>query len=148
MSTSDREWLELAAKAVGITFDKSSHNGGGHANNGFDACGNAVLDWHNGTTWNPLTDDGDALRLAVKLKINLEFAKDGVDAGYGVEATNDYPTYRLGCITERYKGDHYAATRRAIVRAAAEIGKGMRPFPTAEEIERFANMHDKPEWMK
>jgi len=88
----DRELLEAAAKAAGIRIDKSSTNGGGAGNTGFDLCGNAVLDWHNGVTWNPLTDDGDALRLAVKLCI---------------------------CIG----ADSQAATRRAIVRAAAAMAK-------------------------
>ena len=70
----DRELLELAAKAAGIKIDKSETNGGGRGNTGFDLLGNAVLDWHNDKTWNPLTDDGDALRLAVRLSIKLDFA--------------------------------------------------------------------------
>jgi hypothetical protein len=85
----DKTLLELAAKAAGIKIDKSETNGGGRGNTGFDVMGNAVLDWHNNVRWNPLTDDGDALRLAVKLQIQVIPSK--------------------GC----------AATRRAIVRAAA-----------------------------
>lgn len=30
-----------------------------------------MLDWHNGTKWNPLADDGDALRLAVKKGVEI-----------------------------------------------------------------------------
>jgi len=88
----DRELLELAAKAV---------------NNG---C------WHPLThekPWNPLTDDGDALRLAVSLGIIVEAGQAWVSK-YG-------PMYG-----EDVLPNPYAATRRAIVRAAAEIGKAMQ----------------------
>ncbi|MNN73352.1 hypothetical protein D3C81_1894620 [compost metagenome] len=67
--------------------------------------------------WNPLTDDGDALRLAVKLGIETEFFSGTVYAGprrtakYSVDASETL--------------DILAATRRAIVRAAAEIGRAM-----------------------
>lgn len=56
----DRELLERAAKAAGVVLDKSHHDG-------FDVLGNAVTDWHNGTKWNPLTDDGDAFRLGIAM---------------------------------------------------------------------------------
>lgn len=114
----DRELLEMAAKAVGFKLDKSSTNGGGSSNTGFDMAGNAVLDWHNGKTWNPLTDDGDALRLAVKLNIQVTpgtYNKDEFSAFYaGVCEAHE---------RRHYQQDELAATRRAIVRAAAEIGK-------------------------
>ena len=58
--------------------------------------------------WNPLTNDGDALRLAVKLDLISLF-----DC---YEAISD----------AQLETDPYAATRRAIVRAAAEIGKAMK----------------------
>jgi hypothetical protein len=108
----DMELLESAAKAAGIVIDKSRANGGPTPNSGFDVMGNAVLDWHNGTTWNPLTDDGDALRLAVSLRFlvhyNHEFERCMAEES----------------LTEQYESDPSAATRRAIVRAAAEIGRG------------------------
>lgn len=66
------------------------------------------------TEWNPLTDDGDALRLAVKLNLSFEPVESTAWVWFSDE---EYP------IEERYSGDPYAATRRAIVRAAAEIGK-------------------------
>lgn len=97
----DRELLELAAKAAGGTWTRD-----------YDA-GSMKVMMPFTREWNPLTDDGDALRLAVKLDIvprcinKIAFAwRDGV------------------CdIQEPITGDPYAATRRAIVRAAAEIGK-------------------------
>ncbi len=68
-------------------------------------------DW---VVWNPIRDDGDALRLAVKLGITLH-----IDGNFvGAES-------RMGFSIEAHFDDPYIATRRAIVRAAAEIGKGM-----------------------
>jgi hypothetical protein len=61
--------------------------------------------------WNPLTDDGDALRLAVKL-----FDGDDMDVIW-------YNARRLRA--ERPELDEVAAIRLAIVRAAAEIGRIM-----------------------
>jgi len=102
----ERELLELAAKAHGrITFDKTG-------------LADVFLDQdRNLSSWDPLTDDGDALRLAVKLDISVDI--DRVDAvtyvnfGYFAERNLDEP----------HGNDPYAATRRAIVRAAAEIGR-------------------------
>lgn len=110
----DRELLELAAKAAGIKKDDSPYNGGGFGNDGFDCTGNMVLDWHNNKHWNPLTDDGDALQLAVKLNIDVCFGANYVIARGSVQMP-----------TVNNADDPYAATRRAIVRAAAEIGRAM-----------------------
>lgn len=112
----DRELLGLAAKAAGLSIDKSETNGGGRGNTGFDSCGNAMLDWHNNVRWNPLADDGDALRLAVTLGLRIgssSFTTLYVDRGSNV------------FVAESSGSDPLAATRRAIVRAAAEIGKAM-----------------------
>lgn len=102
----DRELLELAARAAGIeiTLDVKSELGVFLA----DECAACRL-------WNPLEDDGDALRLAVKLRIDLRFCKDDVDACSDL----------IGCIAAPYGNDEQGGTRRAIVRAAAEIGKTM-----------------------
>jgi hypothetical protein len=112
---SDCELLELAAKAAGIVIDKSPFNGGGKDNDGFDLMGNAVLDWHNNKTWNPIIDDGDALRLSVKLCLKIEHHEDSVVVWSDYIGTGFIP----------YDGNPCAATRRAIVRAAAEIGGDM-----------------------
>ena len=96
----DRKLLELAAKAAGICpvdlLDDIADNGSVERNG-----------------WNPLTDDGDALRLAVKLDMLGDFCGDST-AAYG----NTWHCKNKG-------DDAYAATRRAIVSAAAEIGKEM-----------------------
>jgi len=89
----DRELLELAAKAAGIGEFQAEH-----------PCAD-------GAYWNPLTDDGDALRLAVKLAL---FSHLVMVSGYSKAA-----------IEISNSEDKYAATRRAIVRAAAEIGKSL-----------------------
>ena len=111
----DREMLELAAKAAGFRIDKSETNGGGRGNTGFDCMGSAVLDWHNGISWNPLRNDGDALRLAAKLKIDLAWQNVGPFPEPYVEAYHrvDGPIY---CASEPEQ-DY----RRAITRAAAAI---------------------------
>ena len=97
----DRELLEKAAKAAG----EITASWYGNQN---------YLDGVLGR-WNPLTDDGDALRLMVDLRILLRQRSDMVDA-------NASPFVAM---RELYGTDPYAATRRAIVRAAAEIGKEM-----------------------
>ena len=118
----DRELLEAAAKAAGIEIDKSTTNGGGRGNTGFDMQGNAMLDWHECIRWNPLTDDGDALRLFTKLPFrNLYVSEIGVT----VFLPNKEGEIGLKCdeYADEHNGDLSAATRRAIVRAAAEIGE-------------------------
>ena len=70
--------------------------------------------------WNPLTDDGDALRLAAKLRINLHICEsDAMTTAYAEGAIQ-------GAAVD-FMDDPYAATRRAIVRAAAEIGMTATP---------------------
>ena len=114
----DRELLEAAAKAAGIEIDKSEFNGGGRGNDGFDITGSAVLDWHDYKTWNPLTDDGDALRLAVKLGIVIDF---WLTPHLGVAGTVNFGKYKDAIFIGEQ--DIQESTRRAIVRAAAEIGR-------------------------
>jgi len=109
----DKELLELAAKAAGYSTDPY-----------FDGeyMGANRYEYTEGpNAWNPLTDDGDALRLAVKLNIDVVFDFDRVMAVYGNGYSKEEYFYELPEPTDRY-----AATRRAIVRAAAEIGKGMK----------------------
>lgn len=67
--------------------------------------------------WNPLIDDGDALRLAVQLSMEFWIEGRTVNMKYIQERAvcNEY--------FELVGTDPYAATRRAIVRAAAEIGR-------------------------
>ena len=71
--------------------------------------------------WNPLENDGDALRLAVDLGLVIEVGYAA--RGFLVVRTNtdNWQEFR-----EAWGNDPYAATRRAIVRAAAAIGKELK----------------------
>ena len=110
----DRELLELAAKAAGITGEF-----GDKFNIGPDEVDCTDLffieDDSNCAVWNPLTDDGDALRLAVKLGMWV-IPKDG---------WTDVMTKEGDLLPIERHDDPYVATRRAIVRVAAEIGRAM-----------------------
>lgn len=107
--SADRELLELAAKAAGIPYTKPHPDYDG--SDGLEIGSNPMRTQN----WNPLADDGDALRLAVKLRMFL----DVTPVGTGAQA----PGVRF--FSQENAGDTYAASRRAIVRAAAEIGKAM-----------------------
>jgi len=69
--------------------------------------------------WNPLTDDADAFRLAVNLNIDVWYSPDCFIVG------TTFMVGEVGYNTEENWTEvgKRAATRRAIVRAAAEIGK-------------------------
>ena len=97
----DKELLILAANAAGF--------------NSFDGHALQMID----SGWNPLTDDGDALRLVVDLDITLAQLQYSTECVYYIDGDEFDP------IHERHSNDKHAATRRAIVRAAAAIGEGM-----------------------
>lgn len=99
----NRELLELAAKAAGYEPED------------FITSKQALVIFNpeggpGGNIWSPLFDSGDALRLAVKLKIHI--------SGFSGTVMTDTGDCSF---CERYGDDPYAATRRAIVRAAASM---------------------------
>jgi len=111
MTHTDRELLERAARAVGITLAWD-----------FDGPELATKDGRSTSyRWNPLTDDGDALRLAVKLRLSTNYhyyeGMHFVDVRWDSMAAMK---------SEKLTSDPGVTTRRAIVRAAAEVGKGMK----------------------
>jgi hypothetical protein len=110
---SDRELLELAAKAAGVGGKvRAIQKPYSH-------------DYEIGIgkyRWNPLTDDGDALRLAVKIGNRDYF---GIEIQKGCTQATSFEPWEH-CEYEEHNSDPYAATRRAIVKAAAEIGKEMQ----------------------
>ena len=110
----DREWLELAAKAAG--YDLVTHTGYDE-DDGVYVTHTWIREDVLLVRWNPLLSDGDALRLAVKLQTPLLISNSMVRCIWGTSLTQS-------CQEDAYT-DHYAATRRAIVRAAAEIGKAI-----------------------
>ena len=123
---SDREMLGLAAKAAGI----DAHWGDGwQSDMMFRALPRPNSPLVTNVEWNPLHRDGDALRLAVKLGLHARqfpILDDGFDAPLGMvevwRVDDDDPVHVEFL---RSCDDRLAATRRAIVRAAAEIGKRM-----------------------
>ena len=115
--SADRELLELAAKAYGnlMVSYQGGPNGGwvrliGHNHD----LGCDVM-----VQWNPLTDDGDALRLAADLRLEI---KPGKHKGDGCTVETQRPGI-AGCTA--FYDDKAQQMRQAIVRAAAEIGKAM-----------------------
>jgi len=107
MSTTDRELLELAAKAAG-------YQPGGSFRRGLLVVVNVGQRDQRTFGFDPLNDDGDALRLAVKLRIDVVFGANYVIVNGDVQTP-----------TVNNANDPYAATRRAITLAAAEIGRQM-----------------------
>ena len=128
----DRELLELAAKATG--YDKTMDviavcDESGKWNQYVKS-----REWVSGrewnTYWNPLTDDGDSRRLQVALLIDLRF---GVSDNFGpyVHARTEVRRGDFIDFHECYQwvslhpsGD--AAVRRAVLEVAAAIGKAMK----------------------
>jgi hypothetical protein len=111
---SDRELLEKAAKAAGVT-DARWEDGAWLALRYDVTCGLYSDAW--GYYWNPLESDGDALRLAVTLGFLVDVRRD--DKTY--VACDVAPLHLKG--SSEAHGDPYAATRRAIVRAAAALDR-------------------------
>ena len=101
----EREMLELAAKAAGILPLPPGKELDSAADGGLAICGGGEY-----IVWNPRDDDGDSRRLQVQLKIRLIIADDEIWA-------NDVQIYGFD--------DAYKATRLAILCAAAAIGKQM-----------------------
>ena len=79
--------------------------------------------------WNPLTDDGDALRLAVRLRLVVHVWDNDTEISVAKtlpDGEDPDPAYgEWICESYDSNNDPYAATRRAITRAAAEIGKAI-----------------------
>ena len=126
MADTDRELLELAAKAAGIVLGEHARFIGDLPQLWFynDSRKHPMCrkpSRPGNVPWAPLADDGDALRLAVKLNLAVVFHP-------ALNQALCRPYWALDMDKEcREDGekhaDPYAATRRAIVRAAAEIGR-------------------------
>jgi hypothetical protein len=109
----DRELLELAARALGAVRVED-----------VDGEEWLILHFADGTEvhgWNSLLFSGDAFELQVKLDLCVSqwprHTPPDVMVGYR-KGENDGAN-----LTEEYGTDPVAATRRAVTRAAAEIGK-------------------------
>lgn len=113
----DKELLMLAARAAG--FDISHPMNIKRQEMSPPVLG--VVTYLNGvlqsTLWNPFDDDGQALRLAVKFEMSVEHHH------YTVSVAAYYDGMPAGFLSVEIDSCRYAATRRAIVRAAAAIGE-------------------------
>lgn len=111
----DQELLTYAAKAAGYIETASVQNG-------FGFIALVVMDqdgdW-TGKDWNPLENDADAFQLMVKLLLAVEVGHIDTEVFY----RDDRKYKKTSCANPSEKGN---ATRRAIVMAAAEIGKAMK----------------------
>lgn len=106
----DRQLLELAARALGaIRFEEM--DGEGYANLYFE-------DGSTELSWNPLVFSGDALELVTMLAISIERPP----AHPNIVRTS---AAKVSPVTEGLGDYPKTQTRRAIVRAAAEIGKAI-----------------------
>lgn len=88
--------------------------------------------------WNPLIDDGDAFRLAVRLNLDIEIGRRDIEASWSEPDGSYYGVKEPG---EKSAGNPLESTRRAIVRAAAEIGQVMQ---AALEHDRLMEGHHQP----
>lgn len=137
----DKELLELAAKAAGVfltpeQFAKECpspwdedwepwYNTGCNSMIGMQTCYNYEGELSGWTQyeWNPLTDDGDALRLACDLGLRV-YPIARTSTGAACSAVGSASSERLSEVCDQ-SIDVRTATRRAIVRAAAAIGETM-----------------------
>ena len=116
---SDRELLELAAKAAGYVVEPDAHIPSG---------GIWLAESDGDKPWNPLTDDGDALRLAVELRLDIRFL-DGFKQVSCFRGAFGDAMHLHGLVGYGGGADREPSAenvRRAIVRVAAAIGEAMQ----------------------
>lgn len=120
----DRELLELAAKAAG-----AEHSGFRCGENGREPLYGMPIEVDDGIahqSWNPLEDDGDALRLRNSMQMTIIDEGDRVFAEVsrypiGSDVREPYERDLPGGFSSQSSID--SAVRRAIVRAAAAIAR-------------------------
>ena len=107
LSADDLELLTLAARALGAKVEVVEGEQW------------VVLHFADGAVvygWNPLMINGDAFELQVQLRMDVRIGTQNhtVTVGWGAG---------IGCVEEVFDREDVAAGRRAVTRAAAEIGK-------------------------
>lgn len=134
MST-DRELIELAAKAAGFKLTREAWLDGivcvWEAGCGAPIGAHRINETEDGKVklesvfvFNPLRSDGDALRLAVKLGLRVMVLHDASQPKPWLRVEDRSGRWTHAMVAE-FENDPYAATRRTITRGAAEIGKAM-----------------------
>lgn len=110
----DLELLQLAARALGavrVEIVEGEQWVNLHFEDGSTVFG-----------WNPLRHSDDTLALAVRLRISITI--DSLDICASWAAIGPHPMADgVADVYQEVGGDALAATRRAVTRAAAEIGK-------------------------
>ncbi len=105
MADTDRELLEMAARAAEIELPnptlRVTHMRGVAPK-----------------VWNPLTDDGDALRLAATCHMVLDWSGSELHVRFWLTQSPEAPTLT-------FKSSDCGGDKATIVRAAAEIGRAM-----------------------
>ena len=123
----DREMLELAAKAAEWQLCGYSWIGENEDDDECEILESAFvktnLEQELATKWNPLTDDGDALRLAGDVGLVVCIMRNAGFTGIYLPACSIGGKYDE---VQLHEDNAHAATRRAIVRAAAAIGEAMQ----------------------
>lgn len=114
----DREMLELAAKAA--AYGPSHYEDGSWLEVRYGYTAALFFKSGHDDYWNALESSIDAFRLAVDLGLLVGAHDDESWAQWYIKPDGGWIT-----IKEAHGEDPYAATRRAIVRAAAEIGRGI-----------------------
>ena len=114
--TTDRELLELAAKAAGLPYIKPLPEYDGSL--GLEVGSDNPMRCR---TWNPLAHDDDALRLGAALRLHI-LHNDPDDSVLWVSAVLNKRGFH-GVVEFQDEVQRTGATRRAVVLAAAEIGK-------------------------
>ncbi len=119
----DRELLELAARAAGLWDESDPSNG---------------LLKNTGQYWNPLTDDGDAFRLMSDLRLSA-FLSEKLQNAHVYAHYQNPASPGVGIVSGGLSAE---LLRRAIVEAAAQIGRACTSGPpketrilTAKEVE-------------
>ena len=112
----DKELLELAAKAADVKYDAEASKP--HPKSGAFWGLWLVIDGepseYQRRYWNPLKSGDDALALAAKFRMNVNIETESVDIYVDGKLTREWLQKNADVIN---------STRRAITRAAAEIGK-------------------------
>ncbi|MAG64642.1 MAG: hypothetical protein CMK74_02030 [Pseudomonadales bacterium] len=114
----DRELLELAAKAAGYEVSDCTCQ---------ESLRITAETPRSHKHWNPLADSGDALRLAVELGLTIQI--DRVD---DLTRILDDAEETI-CVHMHFGGGALVATRHAITRAAADIGEKMAQAELSRE---------------
>lgn len=129
----DRELLELAAKAAGYKKYYSHYLG----RDSFVTYEEAYycdvkkcqVVGEKTMNWNPLTDDGDSRRLQVALAIDLRFGVSDLYGPYAHARTEvrrgDSIDFHEICLPMGLLPDANATARRGVLEVAAAIGKAM-----------------------